>query len=83
MKEKTYPMQETSGEFDDHLFEHVRDAFGTTSIEEPIDGTPCEVMRVDARRREIRALAAMDGLDLEDEEVMVKAWRFWPSPVDG
>lgn len=29
----------------------------------------------EARRQEIRALAAMDGLDLADEAVMAKAWR--------
>ena len=29
----------------------------------------------EARREEIRALAAMDGLDLADEAIMAKAWR--------
>ena len=33
----------------------------------------------EARRQEIRALAAMDGLDLADEAIMAKAWHAAPS----
>lgn len=33
-----------------------------------------EVVKKDARRQEIRALAEMDGLDLSDQEVMARAW---------
>lgn len=69
-------MQKRSGEFGDRQFAHVLEAFRTASIEETIGGAPREVMRVDARRREIRGPSAMEGLDLEDEKVMAKAWRF-------
>ena len=48
---------------------------GTSSIKETIDGALREVLRAEARRREIRALAVMDGLDLADEKVMARAWR--------
>ena len=51
------------------------DVLGTSSIKETIDSALREVMRAEARRREIRALAVMDGLDLADEKVMAKAWR--------
>ena len=68
-------MRKTSVDVDDRLLGQVRDVLGTSSIKETIDGALREVVRVEARRQEIRALAAMDGLDLADEQVMAKAWR--------
>ena len=68
-------MRKTSVDVDDRLLGQVRDVVGTSSIKETIDGALREVVRVEARRQEIRALAAMDGLDLADEQVMAKAWR--------
>ena len=68
-------MRKTSVDVDDLLLEQVRDVLGTSSIKETIDGALREVMRGEARRREIEALSAMDGLDLADEQVMAKAWR--------
>lgn len=68
-------MRKTSVDVDDRLLEQVRDVLGTSSIKETIDGALREVMRGEARRREIEALSAMDGLDLADEQVMAKAWR--------
>jgi Arc/MetJ family transcription regulator len=68
-------MRKTSVDVDDLLLEQVRDVLGTSSIKETIDGALREVMRAEARRREIRALAVMEGLDLADEQVMAKAWR--------
>ena len=68
-------MRKTSVDVDDLLLEQVRDVLGTSSIKETIDSALREVMRAEARRQEIRALAAMDGLDLADGEVMAKAWR--------
>ena len=69
------PMRKTSVDVDDLLLGQVRDVLGTSSIKETIDGALREVMRAEARRREIRALAVMEGLDLADEQVMAKAWR--------
>ena len=68
-------MRKTSVDVDDRLLGQVRDVLGTSSIKETIDGALREVVRVEARRQEIRALAVMDGLDLADEQVMAKAWR--------
>ena len=68
-------MRKTSVDVDDRLLGQVRDVLGTSSIKETIDGALREVVRVEARRQEIRALAAMDGLDLAYEQVMAKAWR--------
>ena len=68
-------MRKTSVDVDDRLLEQVRAVLGTSSIKETIDGALREVMRAEARRREIRALAVMEGLDLADHKVMAKAWR--------
>ena len=68
-------MRKTSVDIDDHLIEQVRSVLGTSSIKETIDSALREVLRVDARRQEIRALAEMDGMDLANKDVMAKAWR--------
>ena len=68
-------MRKTSVDVDDLLLEQVRNVLGTSSIKETIDSALHEVLRAEARRREIRALAVMEGLDLADEKVMAKAWR--------
>ena len=68
-------MRKTSVEVDDRLLGQVRDLLGTSSIKETIDGALREVVRAEARRSEVRALAVMDGLDLADEKVMARAWR--------
>ena len=68
-------MRKTSVDIDDHLIEQVRSVLGTSSIKETIDSALREVLRVDARRQEIRALADMDGMDLANKDVMAKAWR--------
>lgn len=68
-------MRKTSVDIDDHLVRQVRMVLGTSSIKETIDSALREVLRVDARRQEIRALTKMDGMDLANEKIMEKAWR--------
>ena len=68
-------MRKTSVEIDDQLIEQARALLGTSSIKETIDGALREVIRREARREEVRALAEMDGLDLSEERVMAGAWR--------
>ena len=68
-------MIKVSVDIDKSLIEQVRRVLGTSSVEETIHAALREVMRSDARRQEIRALTEMDGIDLTNEEVMVKAWR--------
>ena len=68
-------MTKTSVEIDENLVEQARRVLGTSSIEETIDAALREVLRGDARRQEIMALAEMDGLDLANEDVIAKAWR--------
>ncbi|WP_419950056.1 type II toxin-antitoxin system VapB family antitoxin [Candidatus Palauibacter sp.] len=68
-------MRKTSVEVDDGLIEQVRILLGTSSIKETIDSALREVLRREARRQEIEALATMDGLELSNEKVMAGAWR--------
>lgn len=68
-------MRKTSVTIDDRLLEEVRILLGTKSIRDTIDYALREIVRVEARRREIAALSEMNGLDLADEGVMAGAWR--------
>ena len=68
-------MKKTSVVIDDSLLEQAQDLLGTRSIRDTIDTALREIVRNEARRQEIAALAEMDGLDLANEEVMARAWR--------
>ena len=68
-------MSKTSVDIDDDLLEQARDLLGTSSIKETIHRALREIVRAEARRQEVAALVAMDGLDLADEEIMKNAWR--------
>ena len=68
-------MRKTTVAIDENLLEQARRVLGTSSLEETIDGALREVLRGDARRQEIKALAEMDGLDLANKDVIAKAWR--------
>lgn len=69
-------MRKTTVAIDDELVARVRILLGTSSIRETIDSALREVERREARRREIRALIDMDGIDLSDPAVMSKSWRY-------
>ncbi|WP_419939232.1 hypothetical protein [Candidatus Palauibacter sp.] len=60
---------------DGGLVEQVRELLETASLEETVDYALRQVVRRDARRREIEALVRMEGLDLSDEQVMAGCWR--------
>ena len=70
------PLRKTTVEIDDDLIARVRVLLGTSTIKETIDTALREVERHEARRREIKALIGMDGLDLADERVMSVTWRY-------
>ena len=69
------PMRKTSVEIDDRLMAEARRVLGTSSLKGTIHSALREVLRNEARRQEVRALAAMGELDLGDRSVMAKAWR--------
>jgi Arc/MetJ family transcription regulator len=67
-------MRKTTIEIDDGLLEQVRGALGTTTLKETVDEAFREVLRERARREEVEALSTMDGMDLDDDDVMAGAW---------
>ena len=68
-------IRKTSVEIDDRLMAQARRVLGTSSIKETIDCALREILRREARRQEVQALAEMDGLDLANEGIMANAWR--------
>ena len=67
--------RKTSVEINEDLLSAVQRVLATATIKDTIEGAFREVLRVEARRAEVEALAAMQGSDLSDPEVMAKAWR--------
>ena len=74
-------MRKTRVVIDDRLLEQVRDLLGTASIRDTIDRALREILRAEARRREVAALSEGHGLDLTNEEIMAKAWRARSRPT--
>lgn len=68
-------MKKTTLVVDDALIERAQGILGTRGLKATVDRALLEVIELDARRRVIAQLQAMDGLDLDHEETMAKAWR--------
>ena len=68
--------RKTTVEIDDQLFDEVRRILGTATLKETVEGAFLHVVRDRARRKEVEALRVMDGMDLDDPEVMEGAWRY-------
>jgi len=68
-------MSKTSVDIDNDLLEQARNLLGTSSIKDTVHCALSEVVRAEARRQEVEALATMDGLDLADRKIMESAWR--------
>lgn len=67
--------KKTSVAIDEEVLASVQAILETRTIRDTIEKAFEEVLRRDARRREVEALSTMDGLDLADDEVMRGAWR--------
>ena len=67
--------RKTSVAIDEELLAAVQRILTTRTVRETVEEAFREVVRAAARREEVRALAAMDGLDLTDRKVMAGAWR--------
>ena len=68
-------MRKTTLELDDETLADARRVLGTSGITDTVDAALREVRVQDARRRLIEQLRALEGLDLDDPEVMRAAWR--------
>lgn len=62
-------------DIDDDLLDRARVVLGTATMKDTVNEALEEVVKLDLRRRHIERLIAMDGLDLDDPDVMSGAWR--------
>ena len=69
------PAIKTSVAIETELLDRAKELLGTTTVRETIHLALLEVLKNRARQDEVAALAAMEGLDLADPEVMSGAWR--------
>jgi Arc/MetJ family transcription regulator len=65
----------TSVAIDTELLDRAKELLGTTTVRETVHLALLELLKNRARQDEVAALAAMDGLDLADSEIMSGAWR--------
>lgn len=68
-------MRKTTLTIDDEKIAQARAILGTAGITDTIDAALQETIRRAAAERVIDRMAAMEGLDLADPEVMANAWR--------
>lgn len=68
-------MSKTSVDIDADLLEQARGLLGASSIKETVHCALRRVVGAEAPRQEVAALAAMNGLDLADGEIMKNVWR--------
>jgi Arc/MetJ family transcription regulator len=68
-------VRKTSVEINEELLAAVQRALSTTTIKDTIEEAFREVLRAEARREEVEALATMSGLDLSNSDLMTMAWR--------
>lgn len=59
---------------DDRLAE-ASEVLGAVTMKDTVNGALHEVVQLARRREHARRLLTMDGLDLDDDAVMAKAWR--------
>ena len=71
----TSEVRKTTLEVDDALFRRAREVLGTRGLKATVHRAFEEVLAADARRRAVRQLRDMDGLELNRPEVMAQAWR--------
>jgi Arc/MetJ family transcription regulator len=68
-------VRKTSVEINEELLTAVQRALSTATIKDTIEEAFREVLKAEARREEVAALAAMSGLDLANSSLMAGAWR--------
>jgi Arc/MetJ family transcription regulator len=71
----TRRVRKTTIEVDDELIARAGAVLGTRGLKATIHRALEEVVARQARLRLVDRLRAMDGLDLDDAEVMRQAWR--------
>ena len=60
---------------DDELLAQATDVLGTPTTKATVNAALAEVVRARLRQRHADRLARMEGLDLDEGDVMAGAWR--------
>jgi len=68
-------MHKTTIELDERLLTQVQEVLQTRGLKATVQRAFEEILAIDARKRALQQLQAMDGLDLDCPEVMAGAWR--------
>lgn len=67
--------RKTSFEVDFAKVESAKAILGTTTLTDTVDAALDEVIRLEQRQRLVELLFTPGRLDLDDSEVMARAWR--------
>ena len=67
--------RKTSVVINEELLAAVQAVLDMKTVKDTINGAFLEVLRAQAREEEVEALSSLDGMDLDDDEVMAGAWR--------
>ena len=62
-------------DIDDELLSEASELLGTRTMKDTVNLALSDVVNTAARRRHSDRLATMEGIDLDREDVMAKAWR--------
>lgn len=68
-------MRKTTLEIDEKLYEQAREVLGTRGLKATVHRAFEEVIRHELRMQLLEQLRTMDGIDLDNPEVMARAWR--------
>ena len=67
--------RKTSLKISEELLTEVQRILATKTVRETVEAAFVEIIRAQARRDEVAALATMEGSDLGNPEIMAGAWR--------
>lgn len=62
-------------DIDDDLLARAREVLGTTTMKETVNAALSEIARAEGLRRLAERFRTMEGLDLDNPEVMRGAWH--------
>ncbi len=65
----------TSVAIDEDLLAAVQEVLETRTVKDTIEQAFLEILRARARQEEVEVLSTLSGMDLDDDQVMSKAWR--------